>query len=306
MREIFFDENSVSNGLEQANKILIREGFDSYTILAINHGGKEVAERLAKLSDCFDSFLICNLKNGDVDIPDLSQIKQKKILICDDTTITGRTFIKVFNKLKESGIDDIKLFSILMRRNSSIVPNVFIIEVEEDTKVYFPWSDYPIRTYPKGIVRKIAAEDCKSTFICGDERIDKYSLSDYYKNQEYGNCKVYLVEDSGIICSIVQFHEHTVEGYTGLFLDIIATSEGSKGNDYARTLLKLLSLYMIYHEFKFIYAHAFDDIIDMYKKIGFEVIGSVDDPNYGTLHKIVIVNGNEVFKDKMVAVMKCN
>lgn len=95
----------------------------------------------------------------------------------------------------ELGADDIKLFSMLMRRNSLVVPNIFVFEIEADTKVYFPWSDYPIRTYSKGIVRKISCEDCKKDFRCGNPNIDKNSLSDFFKNQEhsYNQCFFALV-----------------------------------------------------------------------------------------------------------------
>ncbi len=305
MREIFFDENSIDNGLRQAYKKIVKEGFDSYIVLAIGNGGEHIAKRLEKHWNYKDK-VSCVLKNGDVQILDDSKIKGNKIFLCDDTTITGKTFLNIFKKLSELGADDIKLLSLLMRRNSFIVPNIFIFEIEADTKVYFPWSDYPIRTYSKGIVRKISCEDCKKDFKCGDSNIDKNSLSDFFKNQEHSLAKVYLVEDKGEICSIVQFYEKPLDGYKGLFLDIIATAEGKNGNNYASTLLKLISYYMFYHEFSFIYGYAFDNegLIGMYKKRGFEVIGSIQDPHYGTLHKIVIVNGTKDIKENVIATIR--
>jgi hypothetical protein len=208
--------------------------------------------------------------------------------------------------LSELGADNIKLLSLLMRRNSSVVPNIFIFEIEADTKVYFPWSDYPIRTYSKGIVRKLCYEDCRKEFRCGDTNIDKNSLSDFFKNQQHSSAKIYLVEDMGEICSIVQFYEKHIDIYKGLFLDIIATAEGKIGNKYASTLLKLISYYMFYHEFSFIYGYAFDneELIGMYKKRGFEVIGSIQDPHYGTLHKIVIINGTKDMKEHVISTIR--
>jgi len=305
LREIFFDENSIDNGLRQAYKKIVKEGFDSYIVLAVGTGGEQIAKRLKKYWN-YRNVVSCVLKNGDIHILDESKIKGNKIFVCDDTTITGKTFINIFKKLTELGAQDIKLLSLLMRRNSSIVPNIFIFEIEADTKVYFPWSDYPIRTYSKGIVRKISCEDCKKEFRCGYPDIDKNSLSDIFKNQEHLSAKVYLVEDKGEICSIVQFYEKHFDGYKGLFLDIIATAQGKKGNNYASTLLKLISYYMFYHEFSFIYGYAFDnkELIDMYKKKGFEVIGSIQDPHYQTLHKIVIVNGTKEMKDHVISTIR--
>jgi len=302
LREIFFDENSIDNGLHQAHKKIVKEGFDSYIILAVDYGGEHIAKRLKKYWN-YKDMVSCDLKNGDIHISDESKIRGGRIFVCDDTTITGKTFTNVFKKLVELGADDIKLFSMLMRRNSLVVPNIFVFEIEADTKVYFPWSDYPIRTYSKGIVRKISCEDCKKDFRCGNPNIDKNSLSDFFKNQEHSSAKVYLVEDKGEICSIVQFYEKHLDSYKGLFLDIIATAESKKGNKYASTLLKLISYYMFYHEFSFIYGYAFDnkELIDLYKKRGFEVIGSIQEPHYGTLHKIVIINGTKDIKDRVIA-----
>lgn len=305
MREIFFDENSIDNGLRQVYKKIVKEGFDSYIVLAVGTGGEQIVKRLEKYWN-YRNVVSCVIKNGDIHILDESKIKDNKIFVCDDTTITGKTFTNIFKKLTGLGAKDIKLLSLLMRRNSSIVPNIFIFEIEADTKVYFPWSDYPIRTYSKGIVRKISCEDCSKKFICGDLTIDKNSLSDFFKNQQHLSAKVYLVEDKGEICSIVQFYEKHFNGHKGLFLDIIATAEGKKGNNYASTLLKLISYYMFYHEFSFIYGYAFDnkELIDMYKKKGFEVIGSIQDPHYQTLHKIVIVNGTKEMKDNVISTIK--
>jgi len=246
LREIFFDENSIDNGLRQAHKKIVTEGFDSYIILAVDHGGEHIAKRLKKYWN-YKDIVSCHFKNGDIHISDESKIR--------------------------------------------------------GGKVYFPWSDYPIRTYSKGIVRKISCEDCKKDFRCGNPNIDKNSLSDFFKNQEHSSAKVYLVEDKGEICSIVQFYEKHLDSYKGLFLDIIATAEIKKGNKYASTLLKLISFYMFYHEFSFIYGYVFDnkELIEVYKKRGFEVIGSIHDPHYGTLHKIVIINGTKDIKDRVIA-----
>ncbi len=118
---------------------------------------------------------------------------------------------------------------------------------------------------------------------------------------------MYLVEDKDEICSIIKFYEKKHGNYTGLFLDTIATAEEKHGNKYADTLLKLILNYMFYHEFDFIYGYAFDGIINMYKNINFEVIGSVQDTHYGTLHKVAIFHKRtKAEKDLVIATLKSN
>ena len=101
MREIFFDENSIDNGLHQAHKKIVKEGFDSYIILAVDHGGEHIAKRLKKYWN-YKDMVSCDLKNGDIHISDESKIKGGRIFVCDDTTITGKTFTNVFKKLVEN------------------------------------------------------------------------------------------------------------------------------------------------------------------------------------------------------------
>jgi len=48
---------------------------------------------------------------------------------------------------------------------------------------------------------------------------------------------------------------------------------------------------MLHHEFDFIYPYEFDrlGLIQMYKQIGFEVIGKIEDKNYGIFHKMILL-----------------
>ena len=52
-RELFFDENSVCNGLRQAQRKLIKNKIDlnSYIILGLGNGAREIANRLVSLGN---------------------------------------------------------------------------------------------------------------------------------------------------------------------------------------------------------------------------------------------------------------
>lgn len=158
MRELVFDKDSVRNSLAQAYEKIKKEGYHKYCLLGVGNGGKHIADGLSKYWG-FKDILSCEVSNGSVTISVPSEIENKNILICEDIVNTGETIKKVIAELKQLGASDIKIFSLIMKRNSLIVPNIFVFEVDKDAVVYFPWSNYPIREYPKGIVRKIFAED---------------------------------------------------------------------------------------------------------------------------------------------------
>lgn len=305
MRDVIFTKDSVADSLTQAFKKIKKAGYHHYILLGVGEGGKCVSIDLSRHGD-FEDTLSCKVSNRGVAISDSSKIKNKNILICEDIVNTGKTVKKIIAELKRFRAKDIKIFSLLMKRNSSIVPNIFIFEIEKDTRVYFPWNAYPIRDYQKGIVRKIFNEDCNKGFECVDPRINENPLVSYYKNQQHIGAKFYLVEDNDEICAIIQFYERDVNKYSGLFLDVIATAKGKEGQKYASTLLKLVTLYMIYHEFDFIYCYAFDkkELIKMYKEKGYDVIGRIEDNHFGVLHKMIVVNEKNDKKEVIGAIRK--
>jgi hypoxanthine phosphoribosyltransferase len=305
MRELIFNKGSVEDGLTQAYEEIKKAGYQQYILLGVRGGGEHITDMLSECCE-FRDILSCEVsKSGSVTISDSSKIKNKNILICEDTVNTGKTIKKVIAELKQLGASDIKIFSLIMRRNCSIVPNIFVFEIENDTVVYLPWSNYPIRNYPKGIVRKIFVEDCNKTFGCKEPKINT-ALIDYYKSQQYYKAKVYLVEDKDEICAIIQFLEIEVNKCRGLYLDVVATAKGKEGHGYASTLLNLVTSYMHYHDFDFIYGFALDkpELIEMYKTKGYVVIGSIEDSNYGKLHKIITVHKKKDKEEVIAAIRK--
>ena len=63
---------------------------------------------------------------------------------------------------------------------------------------------------------------------------------------------------------------------------------------------------MFYHEFDFIYAYAFDrpELIDMYKQIGFDAIGKIEDDSYGVLYPLILVNEKRNDKHQIINAVK--
>ena len=130
-------------------------------------------------------------------------------------------------------------------------------------------------------------------------------MTDYYNAQRHSGDKVYLIEDRDEICSIIRFGERPdVNKYKGLFLKTIVTATGKERQGYADTLLKLITLYMYYHKFDFIYGYAFDSIIKMYTAKGYDEIGSIKDNIYGKMHLFVMVKDKNDKEEVIAAIRK--
>lgn len=263
-----------------------------------------------------------NIKNKYIEYSHSSYSEALKYLLIKHN-IYNDLFIKILNKLTERDESAIHV-ALFMRDNFDILPEnsrhelllqlsdkkvcsgaIIMALAENYHKISSNLrSELFSKLIKKGIIRKINVEDSSKEFECGDTRIDKIRISYYLKSQEHTKAKVYVVEDKDRICSIIHFYETKSYGYKGLFLDTLVSSKGETG--YATSLLKLILNHMVYDKFDFIYFYIFDnkELIEMYQSIGFNIIETVEDPLYGTLHKMVLVNEKKKNKENVIETIR--
>ena len=229
----------------------------------------------------------------------------KSLLVEDD--ITKDVFITVLHKLSVMDSAAVHV-AWAVRNNFDTLPeksrNELLLKLAEKTKcsgavimaVADNFDKLPKdvknvllqKFFKKGIVRRVHHEDCKKYSLNVDSTIKKI-----LKDQEHQLSKSYLVEDRGDICSIIRFSEIYLNNYKGLLILGLATAKEKYGHNYAAKLIKLILYYMIYNDFDFIFAYVSDNdnIIEPYKKWGFVVTTeTVNDPYYGKLRKVAIIN----------------
>ncbi|MBC2696866.1 MAG: hypothetical protein HF974_00705 [ANME-2 cluster archaeon] len=263
-----------------------------------------------------------NIKNKYIEFSHSSYSEALKYLLIEHN-IYNELFIKILDKLSERDESAIHI-ALFIRDNFDILPEnsrhelllqlsekkvcsqaIILALAENCHKISANLrNELFSKLIKKGVIRKLNVEDCSEEFECGDARIDKIPLSYYFENQEHTKAKVYCVEDKDKICSLIQFYEKKSYGYNELFLDIIASSQGETG--YAQSLLKLILGIMFYDKFDFISGYIFDnkELIEMYQSIGFNIIETVEDPLYGTFHKIVLVNENKNNKESVIETIR--
>ena len=120
--------------------------FDA--ILAIARGGLTIAHHLAEKLNIRDIFTINAIsydktqKQKEIKIFNIPELKNyKNILIVDDISDSGETFIKILNLLKNKYPQiNFKTFSIFYKSTSKFKPDFYIKETNEWIKFF--WENY--------------------------------------------------------------------------------------------------------------------------------------------------------------------
>jgi len=283
MRYQIFDERCVNRLVKDISKKIKEKNSDIEYICGIKGGGHNVARIFEK---CFpDAKFLDNYK----DVP-----PKKCLLVCEDSVRTGSSLNNVIKFARSNG-NDIVIVSLIMRRGSDIVPNFFAIEVHKGEKVVFPWDDLPIRCFNKGIIRKLNSYDITDEnsrkFKCGDERLDKFELADYYKNGMLDSrIRTYVLEDNGKLISMVHFYLFENE----IVLRTLFTRKDMHRKGYGMEMLKIVFCYSRYHGKKQIKLFSLDAVYNLYERIGFKTNKVIKDvPGYGTIREMILVPDRE-------------
>lgn len=220
------------------------------------------------------------------------KVPQKKcLLVCEDAVRTGKSLNNII-KFARNNRNDIIIVSLAMHRDSNIVPNFFALEVHKDEEIVFPWDNLPIRYFPKGIIRKLTINDLTEensrNFRCGDSRLDRFELADYYMRSMFDNrIKTYVLEDRCELVSMINLYVFDDE----IMLDVLITREDMQRKGYARIMLDIIFSYMLYHRKTRIKLFSLDTTYKLYEKLGFEATGSPKNvPGYGKLREMVFKN----------------
>ena len=81
-------------------------------------------------------------KNGiAIQSKDFSHIKNKNILIVDDISDTGETFLSVIKELEKYNPKSIKTYSIVVKKESKFIPDFYDVKTDLKDWVYFQWED---------------------------------------------------------------------------------------------------------------------------------------------------------------------
>jgi len=147
--------------LKVAEKIW-KSGFSPDILVGIARGGWIVARLL---SDFLDNSNVTSIRiefykgisetgeKPQITQPLIVDVKDKKVLICDDVADTGYSLIAAVEHIKEKGAKEVKVATLHLKPWSSFKPDYFVVET--DAWIIYPWE---IRETISKLVSKLKSE----------------------------------------------------------------------------------------------------------------------------------------------------
>ncbi|AHF79419.1 phosphoribosyltransferase [Thermococcus paralvinellae] len=77
-----------------------------------------------------------------ITIPIYGDLKDKRVVIVDDVSDTGKTLQVVINEVKRLGAKEIKVACLAMKPWTSVVPDFYVFRT--DKWIVFPWEEFPV------------------------------------------------------------------------------------------------------------------------------------------------------------------
>lgn len=181
----------------------------------------------------------CNRESVEFDEFDHETLKTATVIVIDSAVHSGQTMLRVIEELRNLGAKEIISYSLVVKRNSSFIPNYFGVLIGDRDRAYFQLTAIPNNRLqqkrPFGVLRALEEKDgARQMFDSGVESLDRIHLSDLLYEQETRNSKIYLYEHGSEICGLLIFEKKT----RTLFIDTIANAQSYRGVGLGGTLMR--------------------------------------------------------------------
>lgn len=146
--------------------------------------------------------------------------------------------LAAFNKLRDLSVRDICSYSLVLKRGSCFIPNMFGLLIHEFDRAYFLLDKIPNhRIMPFGAVRKLAQTDINRRHKgvkTGVRSIDKMTWADLWYEVTTSGKNVFVYEKHGKILGFISF----LIKNRRLFIDAIAVDKNQQGTGIGGYLMR--------------------------------------------------------------------
>jgi GNAT superfamily N-acetyltransferase len=209
----------------------------------------------------------CNRETRKVEFADAFDIKEAMLgpcLLIDSAVHSGETMLAVCKHLTSVKLKDIITYTLVLKRNATMVPNYFGVLMEENDRCLFQLDSIPnnrlCKSVPFGILRTISAVDVlKELPSTGTAAIDT-TFSALLYEKERGS-QVFVYEHNNEVCGVLSFEK---KGRT-VFIDLVANSEKYRGRGIGAAMMRWAETWARSTNCEAIELWAIQDRIDFYK-----------------------------------------
>ncbi|HZM06147.1 MAG TPA: GNAT family N-acetyltransferase [Candidatus Saccharimonadales bacterium] len=163
---------------------------------------------------------------------------EEAVLVMDSSVHSGSTMLAAFNKLLGLSVKNICSYSLVLKRGSCFIPNLFGLLIQEYDRAYFLLDRIPNhRIIPFGALRTLVQSDTKrrqKRIRSGLSSIDKMTWADLWYETKTAGKTVFVYEESGKILAFISFL--IKKGH--LFIDAIAVDKNQQGRGLGGHLMR--------------------------------------------------------------------
>lgn len=161
------------------SQIISKDKAEFDLIIVIARGGLTVGHLLSDFlhlpvaSLTISSYQSINKRHKPIVLCDVgANMTGKKILLVDDVSDTGKTFIHALAHIKKLGAKHVKTASIHIKPNTSLIPDYYVKKIDA-------WAIYPFETREtiEGLAKHWKKESTPSTIL---KRLEKLHFSKKY------------------------------------------------------------------------------------------------------------------------------
>jgi len=164
--------------------------------------------------------------------------KNTPVLVIDSSVHSGTTMLAAVNRLRDLSVKHICSYSLVLKRGSCFIPNMFGLLIHEHDRAYFLLDKIPNhRIMPFGALRKLAQADItrrQKRVKTGLGSIDKMTWSDLWYEVETSGKSVFVYEESGRILGFISFLIKNGR----LFIDAIAVDKSQERKGIGGNLMR--------------------------------------------------------------------
>ena len=165
-----------------------------------------------------------NRDTGDVKFRDSLDGIAGPALLIDSAVHSGKSMLAATKKIAGLNLPDVITYSLVLKRNSVLVPNYFGVVIDETDRCLFQLDSIPnnrlCERQPFGVLRRLDGGDTSLPFIeTGEPSIDETTFSSLLYELEKGS-HVYVCEHQNKIVGVLSFTEKS----KSIFIDLVANS----------------------------------------------------------------------------------
>jgi GNAT superfamily N-acetyltransferase len=240
-------------------------------------GSKMAAAVLREMPDEFKSqvslaFVNYNRETAQIEFLnelDGANLSVAPVLVIDSIVNTGKSMLRLIKAIRSRGAIDIISYSLVIKRNSALVPTYFGTVIDDKDKMYLQLHKLPnnrlSEKQPFFVLREITFDDHAMTIGSVGDPFEDIAAGDLL--YEFGalNCKVYVAEHDRKILSFISFRKN---GHT-LYIDSWGSVKQYRGQGVGGPLLRWAETWARSTKCDRIELWAFEGAIPIYQYYGY-------------------------------------